>query len=561
MRIPSETASDVELRWATDLEAMARLQSLSTRLVQTGELDSLLHEILSAAADLTGTDKGNIQLFNASTGRLRIVVHQGLGQRFVEHFAEDGWVATCDAAAGTHERVIVKDVAALVELAGTQELEIVLEDGIRSIQSTPMLARDGRLLGMLNNHYRTPHCPGEHELRYLDLLARMGADFIERCQSEQALREADRRKDVFLATLAHEVRGPLAPLSNALEVLTRAAEDPSAVRWAREVMQRQLKQLTHLVNDLLDLSRINQDKIELHRQPAMLHGIIEQAIECCRPLIDARKQKLSVALPSGQIQVDADAVRLTQVFSNLIHNACKFTAPEGELGITCESTGAQAVVRIRDSGVGISPAALERIFDIFSQVGRSAGQDAGGLGIGLYLVKRLVEMHGGTVAASSDGPGHGSEFIVRLPAMPECAVTPDAALAAAHAMPRCRFLVVDDNADSADSLAELLRMDGNEAHTAHNAHRALEVAEALRPHCVLLDIGLPGMSGYDVCRRLRAAPWGQDALLVAVTGWGQRDDRRQSAEAGFNHHLVKPVDYEALKSLVSAHQSARGLRL
>lgn len=382
------------------------------------------------------------------------------------------------------------------------------------------------------------------------MLARLAADLIEARSAEQALREADRRKDTFLATLAHELRGPLSPICNALEVLNRSVDNPTASHWARDVMQRQLSQMVQLVDDLLDLNRITQDKIALRRQPVALRTVIDRGIEGCRPLLDARGHELNVAFPPDPIHVHADPVRLAQVFSNLVHNACKFTDPNGVIHIGAELAGDHIVVRVRDSGIGIPHDALGSVFNIFSQATRSSTQKEGGLGIGLYLVKRLVELHDGTVAASSAGPGLGSEFVVRLPALHERPATQQAPVADAVGGVPCRVLVVDDNVDSASSLAMLLQLGGHDVHTAHDPQAALQAAEALRPDCLLLDIGLPGMNGYEVCRILRASPWAKDALVVAVSGWGQEEDRRRSREAGFDHHLVKPVDYQALTDLI-----------
>lgn len=404
---------------ADDLTATARLQDLSTRPVHPADLNELLREILSASADLTGTDKGNIQLYDPTTGRLRIIVHQGLGPRLVEHFADRGWAATCDAAAEKSERVILEDVVRATAFQGTVELEIVLEDDIRAIQSTPLISRDGRLLGMLNNHYRTPRRPPERELRYIDVLARMAADLIERCQNEEALREGDRHKDEFLATLGHELRAPLAPLRNTLEIMHRIGGGTDVQRQGWDTMSRHVAHLARLVDDLIDVSRITHNKIELRKLRVEIAPIVHQALEGCHPLATKADLRVRVNAPRDPIYVHADPVRLAQVFGNLLNNACKYTEAGGSIWVDIEREGNDVVVRVKDTGVGIPRDQLDRVFELFTQINVPFERTQGGLGIGLTLVKRLVEMHDGSVTVQSEGTGRGSEFTVRLPALVE----------------------------------------------------------------------------------------------------------------------------------------------
>lgn len=539
-----------------DFTATARLQRLSTQLVRSGELNSLLHEILSAAADLSGTDKGNIQLYNPSTRSLRIVVHQGLGRRLVEHFADHGWAATCDAAAEKNARVIVEDVAQETAFQGTVELAIVLEDGIRAIQSTPLVTREGRLLGMLNNHYRVPGRPSDRVLGYIDVLARMAADLIERSQAEAALRDADRRKDEFLATLAHELRGPLAPLRNTLEILKRVRNGDPLVRQAHDTMERQLRQLTRLVDDLMDVSRITHNKIELRKEKLDLASIVHQAVEACQPLATSANLRVRVHAPAEPIYVRADPIRLAQVFGNLLNNACKYTPADGDVSVDIRREGGEVVVSISDTGVGIPPDQLDCVFELFTQIDLPFERTLGGLGIGLTLVKQLVEMHGGTVTAHSEGVQRGAEFIVRLPILEDRRVEARTVSSKQPTASAQRILIVDDNADTVDSLARLLTLSGNETQTAHDGVEAMQVADSFRPNIVLLDIGLPKFSGLDVCRRIREQPWGRAMVMVAMTGLSRDEDRQRSKDAGFNHHLVKPVEYDALLSVLAEHCSA-----
>jgi signal transduction histidine kinase len=379
-------------------------------------------------------------------------------------------------------------------------------------------------------------------------------DITERKVAEEALKEADRRKDEFLATLAHELRGPLAPLRNMLEVMNLAGNDGELIKRARATMDRQVGQMARLVDDLLDVSRISHDKIELKLERLEIASVIHHAVEASRPLVDCAKHKLSVALPSEPIYMDADPLRLTQVIVNLLNNACKYTEAGGKIWLTVERQGSELVVKVRDTGVGIPTDMLSRIFEMFTQVGRSLERSQGGLGIGLTLVKRLVELHGGSVEAFSEGAGQGSEFVVRLPALADVHQVPQQAEPAADArtVTGRRVLVVDDNIDGATSFATWLRLAGNETCVVHDGLEAVNAAERFRPDVVFLDIGLPTLNGYDACRRIRAASWGRGLAVVAVTGWGRHEDRNMSNEAGFDAHMVKPVSFEAVSKLLAS---------
>lgn len=548
-----QAAREHEEHLAEDLAVMTRLQQLSTRLSGNQDMAELLREILAAAAEFTGTDKGNIQLYDPVKQLLRIVVHQGLGRRFVEHFAEDGWIATCGTAVRQIERVLVEDIDLLVELRGTPDLEVVRADGIRAIQSTPLCSRDGRLLGMLNNHFRTPGRPNERALRLLDVLARQAADFIERKQAEDSLRDADCRKDEFLATLAHELRNPLAPLVTSLELVRLAEGDAALLADAHARMQRQVSHMTRLVDDLLDLSRIARDKLELRRLRIELQSILRDAVEACRASFAGAHYDLQVLLPPEPMYVDGDPVRLGQVFGNLLNNACKYNEPGGYVALSAELDGSSIVVKVRDGGIGIPTDKLTSIFGMFSQLDRGADKRHGGLGIGLHLVKRLVEMHNGSVEARSPGPGQGSEFVVRLPALLDGSQqSPPHAEAVDAPMKKRRVLVVDDNRDAAESLGALLEVLGNEVQIVHDGATAIARAESSSPDLIVMDIGMPTMSGYDACQAIRQKTSGKQIMMVALTGWGQEDDRRKSQQAGFDAHLIKPVELELLKKLLEA---------
>ena len=384
-------------------------------------------------------------------------------------------------------------------------------------------------------------------------------DIHERKCFEQELKEAARRKDEFLATLAHELRNPLAPIRNGLHVMRLAGQDSGSAERAREMIDRQLGQMVRLIDDLLDVSRITNGKIELRRSWINLHDAVQSAVETSRPLIDAQGQDLDVKIPPEPILLDADLTRLAQAFSNLLHNAAKFSERGGRISLTARRDDGRVVVSVRDAGVGISPDLLPHVFGLFMQGDRALGRSQGGLGIGLTLVKRLVELHGGTIEAKSEGTGLGSEFIVTLPVVELPETRLPAGLPAAMAPPvpatRRRILVVDDNEDSVGSLCELLTLMGHECVAARDGEEALRVAEPFRPDTVLLDLGMPRMSGYEVCRALRTHSWGARMVIVALTGWGQNEDRARTRAAGFDGHFVKPLDPVALAEFLAKPES------
>ncbi len=386
-------------------------------------------------------------------------------------------------------------------------------------------------------------------------------DISERLRSEEELRrlaaeltEADRRKDVFLATLAHELRSPLAPISNGLQLMKLKSHNGEAFEQLRAMMDRQLSQLVRLVDDLLDVSRITQGKMELRKERIDLKAVIEAALETSRPVIEQAGHELSVVVADESIFVHGDATRLAQVVSNLLNNAAKYTPRGGHVRLTAGREDGTAVVLVKDNGIGIPRDMIDSVFEMFTQVDRTLEKTSGGLGIGLSLVKGLLAMHGGTIQARSDGEGMGSEFVVCLPVAMDAVTGPSGTSAqAGGVVPSTlrRVLVVDDNVDSADSLGQVLEMLGNEVRTANDGEAALAMAAQFRPDLLLMDIGMPKMNGYEAARRMRGCPWGRDMVLVALTGWGQEDDRQKSAQAGFDHHLVKPVEMHTLTKLLS----------
>jgi signal transduction histidine kinase/response regulator RpfG family c-di-GMP phosphodiesterase len=456
------------------------------------------------------------------------------------------------------------------DVAEDRELERVLDEVAAGRMEPPesgailavRLRAGGKLLGMLGLSRR----PSGREFSPADVtVARMfasrAASALENAQLYHEVRQADRQKNEFLSMLAHELRNPLAPIRNANEVLRQRAADTTRVYWAQGVIDRQLTHMVRLVDDLLDLSRLTQGKIRLEVEEIELGDALAQAVEAVRPLVDQSRHVLEVHAPARPLRLIGDKARLTQVVTNLLNNAAKYTDPGGHITLTAAPDGDSAVIRVRDTGIGISADLLSSIFNLFTQANRSLDRAQGGLGLGLTLVKRLVELHNGSVEARSEGLGCGSEFIVRLPMLSGAAAsrgTEPALRPNGEKLPpdRLRAVVVDDNVDAAESLADLLRLFGHEVHVKHDGPTGLEAARNLRPDLVLLDLGLPGMDGFEVARQLSADP-DFEAVMVAVSGYGREEDRRASREAGMTHHFVKPIDFRSLRSLLDSLHTSR----
>src|SRR4051812_33168956 len=422
-------------------------------------------------------------------------------------------------------------------------------EGIRSLLAVPLNVR-GELTGTLVFYYRSPHHFSEVDLRVATALSNLAGSAIGTAELYQVLKVNDRRKDEFLAMLAHELRNPLAAISNAVQVAGRA-DDRESREWSREVIDRQVRHLSRLMDDLLDVSRITRGKITLKWDIIDTVPVLETAVESVRRLVEERRHELDVSLPPGPLWVKADATRLEQIVVNLLTNAAKYTESGGRISLSASREGEDVAFSVRDNGVGIPPESLPSMFELFTQGDRTLARSEGGLGIGLTLVKSLAEMHGGSVTARSNGPGTGSEFVVRLPsASPAPEGRKDGAPSTADQRPCRRVLIVDDNEDMARGMARLLKLLGHAVATAHDGPSAVEAARSHRPDYVLLDIGLPGMSGYEVAKRLREDGF-LDTVIIAVSGYGQEEDRRRSKLAGFDHHLVKPLDHDALLQLIA----------
>jgi PAS domain S-box-containing protein len=384
-------------------------------------------------------------------------------------------------------------------------------------------------------------------------------DITERRRAEEELRESARQKDEFLAILAHELRNPLAPISNAVELLKLSDPAEPTVVEARDMIDRQVTHMVRLIDDLLDMSRITRGKMRLRRERVEIGGLLEQVAGTARPQLQRHGHELIVTLPPKPVYLDADPVRLAQVFSNLLHNACKYTPQGGHIHLSAEGEGENLVVGVSDNGIGIRAEDLPRLFELFAQVDAGSTTCSGGLGIGLALSRQLVEMHGGSIEARSEGPGKGSEFRVSLPLLEHSAADTRPSAGEAQTQPGTaqRILVVDDDPDIRRSLAMLLRHSGHEVESASDGAEAVELAGRSKPDVVLLDVGLPGLDGYAVCRRIREQPWGKRMHIIALTGWGQDEDRRKTREAGFDDHLVKPVEFKSIQALLSqAHEAS-----
>ena len=394
-----------------------------------------------------------------------------------------------------------------------------------------------------------------HEAERQELLLREQSARAELEKFTDRLREANEAKDNFLATLAHELRNPLAPIRNALQIMRLGGSNAATIGQARELMERQIQQMVRLIDDLLDVSRISRGKIELRKERVELAEIVQTALETTRPLVEAASHQLIVELPQEPLHLEADPIRLAQVLANLMNNSAKYTDEGGHIRLTAQREHDEVVVRVRDNGIGIPADMLPRVFDMFTQVNRSLGRSQGGLGIGLTLVQSLVHMHGGSVQVFSDGPGQGSEFVVRLPLRraggQEEPAQNNRGMAADQVLAPRRILVVDDNHDAAESLSMLLKLMGQKVQVAFSAPEALAAARLDPPEMAFLDIGMPDMDGYELARRLRADPELRHMVLVALTGWGQDKDRQRSREVGFDHHLTKPADPEALHQLLA----------
>jgi PAS domain S-box-containing protein len=541
-------------------DALSKLNECTARLWSCHTLQDGFKEILKTVVELLGADQGHMQLLDDKDGILRIAAQLGFGPEFLRAFRE---VTLADNSAPGRAlrwraRIVIEDIEADSPYESLRPMARAA--GYRAVVSTPLIGPDGILVGMLSTYFKAAHRPTAPELGILDLFVRHACDFIRRCTMEQALRlreeslrEGDRRKDEFLALLAHELRNPLAPVRYALSAMRKPGLTNEQRARANEVIERQVIHMTHLLDDLLDVSRITRGSVELKKGCTELAPVIASAIDAARPVIDGKRHTLTLDLPAQPVYLEADGVRLTQVFANLLINAAKYTDPQGSIRVQALCTGDELVVSIADDGIGIAPEMLPRLFTLFTQAHSASERSEGGLGVGLALVRGLVTLHGGTVEARSAGLKQGSEFVVHLPLGTTLPAPMEVRIAAkARTGGGLDVMIIDDNQDVADSCATLLALSGHRVRTAYTANQGLELAQDLQPDVMLLDIGLPDMSGYDLAARIRATAWGRETILVAVTGWGQESDRERAFSSGFDYHLTKPISTDALETLLQS---------
>jgi signal transduction histidine kinase/ActR/RegA family two-component response regulator len=547
-----DTLQQRESELASELADARSLHEVSVELIAEHDDQALHTKIIDTACAIMHSQYASLQMLHGQS-RLQLLAHRGFSTS-----AAAGWKwvdashqTACGQALNAKRRVIYPDVRLMTDTLGPDLLAVYEETGIVAIQTTPLQSRTGRVVGMLSTHWSYAHDPSEHELRLIDILARIAADLIERRQTELSLREGDRRKDEFLAMLGHELRNPLAPLRNCLHILRMEGASNADDRALYDIMDRQMTQLVRLVDDLLEISRITRGRIELRRRHVALSDIVTTAVETSQPLLDAYAHRFDVDLPAEPIVLDVDPIRVAQVLSNLLNNAAKYTPAGGKVTLRARRDGDNVRISVIDNGAGIDLRQQSHIFDLFTQCEHTRDQSRGGLGIGLTLVRDLVQLHGGEVSVHSMGVGEGSEFVVQLPLPDTHAAVQEPSIDAIRESehPR-RILIVDDNREHADSLAHLLRLGRHQVNVVYESYDALSVFTSVDPDVVLLDLGMPGMDGYELCRRIRATPAGREALILAVTGWGQQTDRERSAESGFDGHLVKPVSpHEILERL------------
>ena len=553
---------------AADLKAMRRLNDIGTHCASDGnDRDACMHEILKVAIEISGADKGNIQLVEPGSGALTMNAESGFDEEFFEFFSQKPEPCACMKAFETRQRVIVEDVRQSALFVGHRSLSVMNKAGVRAVQSTPLISSGGNVLGVISTHFSTTHRPTEQELRLMDLLARQAADYLERKNVEheredllarehelrQTAEEANRLKDEFLAIMSHELRNPLNVILGYAELLLRSDEIRNAAGLHRmaDAVKRNAVAQSKLIRDLLDLSRLRSGKLELNRETVSPVVSIHNAIETVR--LDAQGKNIRVEVEASEepIFVAADPVRLEQVIWNLLNNSVKFTPPDGLIAVKLRTEPDEIVLSVEDNGQGIDPTFLPHIFEIFRQADSGANRPQAGMGIGLAVVQQLVELHGGSVTAHSDGLGHGASFTIRLPRTGENKLraepSPDLGIDSLEGM---NVLVVDDSEDTAEMVRCLLEIGGANVIAVTSGFEALRVAGEKQFDVVLSDISMPGMDGFEFLSRLRKLPGYAILPAVALTGFGRPEDVQRAQRQGFYAHLTKPFDIQALAGLL-----------
>jgi PAS domain S-box-containing protein len=540
-----------EMALATQNRRARLLWEAASVLLTTNEPDAMLKGLFAKVGHLLGLDVYFNFMVTDAGDALRLTSYAGIPEEEARSISRLGFgQAICGNVALRRAPI----VATGIQESDDPIVQLVKRYGVRSYACNPLIA-GGQLLGTLSFASRSRDEFAPDEIEFLETISKYVTAAYERMRFVAQLREQDRHKDEFLAMLAHELRNPLAPIRNAAHLVGLAGSDTHLLDQARAILERQVRQLMRLVDDLTEVSRISRNTLELRRERLELAAVVRSAVETSEPLIRAAGHRLELTLPDEPVIIDGDPVRLAQALSNLLNNAVKFSAPGSRIWLTAEAGGNEVEVRVKDEGVGIPADKLASVFDLFVQVDRSLERTRGGLGIGLTLVKRLVEMHGGTVEVRSDGPGQGSEFVARIPTLGgslEGGIPMEEADSPAAVSLRRRVLIADDNRDAAVSLAMMLKLLGHEVATAHDGLEVVRIAGEFRPDIAFLDIGMPGLNGYEAAQRIREADGAAQPVLVALTGWGQEEDRRRSQAAGFDHHLVKPVSLAVLQRLLDS---------
>jgi len=540
---------------------LLRLHEASALMVRENNLEGALQTTLEAVIGATHADFGTLQVVDEQTGALHIVTQRGFGPEFIEFFSSvDEDRGSCGAARITKQRVVVENVTADPIFAEPSISGVLRRAGVRAVQSTPLIGSSGNFLGMVSTHFRTRHRPQDAELLIVDLFARQAADLIEnrRLQTEQkraaeAIGLNARAKDDFLAMLSHELRNPLTPITLALDILANRGEAGSR---EIQIILRQVGHLTRLVDDLLDVERLTRGKVQLRLSHIELSKAIAEAVDATLPVIESKRHRLDLQVPTSGLLVHGDPDRLRQVFANLLNNAAHYTPVGGHIEVRADRVGSDVVIEMIDDGEGIEPELLPKIFEMFFQRPRAIDRSEGGLGLGLAVVKSLVEMHGGRVTAESEGAGNGSRFTVRLPLSVSRAEL-NGKLPAPLEIPSTgclKILVVDDHPDTVDAISQALRMNGHMVEAVSDGLAALELLPVFSPDVALLDIGLPVMDGYEVAEHLARRMPESVPVMIALTGYGLPADFEKSRKARFLHHLVKPIYVEDLLQVLSSLQ-------
>ncbi|HEV2835800.1 MAG TPA: ATP-binding protein [Pyrinomonadaceae bacterium] len=553
---------------AADLKAMRRLNEIGTRCSRDGQdHDGCLEEILKVAIEISGANKGNIQLVDPQSGLLEITSEIGFDRSFLEFFREGSRPSSCGLALETQQRVIVEDIRQSALFVGTPSFKVLSEAGVRAVQSTPLVSSAGHVLGVISTHFSTARRPTEQELRLMDLLARQAADYLERKRVEeereqllasehelrQTAEEANRLKDEFLAIMSHELRNPLNVILGYAELLLRSDEirGSATLRRMADAVKRNAVAQSKLIRDLLDLSRLRSGKLELNRETVSPVMSIHNAIETVRLDAQGKDIRIEVEAPQEALFVEADPVRLEQVIWNLLNNSVKFAPREGRIAVKLRAEPDEIVLSVEDNGQGIDSAFLPHIFEIFRQADPSTNRSQSGMGIGLAVVQQLVELHGGSVIAHSEGLGHGATFTIRLPRSAETHpyTTPPLDLCI-DSLEGMNVLVVDDSEDTAEMVRHLLEIGGASVTAVTSGLEALRVAAARQFDVVLSDISMPAMDGFEFLGKLRSIPGYHDVPAVALTGFGRPEDVQRAHAQGFFAHLTKPFDIQRLAGLL-----------